>query len=88
MKTYNTTKKSRVITANTIVKKDNYSSIEIVNLGEVEILIDDNIPLLPNDAYSWMNDANVTIDQDTSIRFKDEAGTKKCILQTFYNSEK
>lgn len=88
MKTYNTTKKSRVISSNTIIKKDNYSSIEIVNIGEVEIIIDDNIPLLPDNSFSWLNDANIIIDQDTAIRFKDEVGVKKCIVQTFYNVEK
>lgn len=88
MKRYNTTKKSMIVTDNQVIKHDGYASIEIVNIGDVEAIIDDNTPLLPDNSFSWINEPYVTINQDTNIRFKAGAGTKKIFVQLFYFEEK
>ena len=85
---YKTTSKTKVLTENTKLEKDGYTSLEITNLGTDTAKINNNIPLAPNATWSWLNYPGVEIDEPTDVQFVFEVGkTQKVLVQMFYIKE-
>lgn len=85
MNKYLTTTKTKVVTENTELQPDNYSSILLRNIGSVTATVDSNIPLPAGAAYEWKNEPQCTINQSTTIRFADSADPKKVLVIFIYN---
>jgi hypothetical protein len=77
------TKKTKVITENTLIQKDGYNSLELINIGDDEIVVDDNIPLTVGGSYSWTNYPGVVIDQSTQIRYKTTVNPKLLVIMYY-----
>ena len=85
---FKTTSKTKVLTENTKIEKDGYTSIEITNLGTDTAKINNNIPLAPDATWSWLNYPGVEIDEPTDVQFAGVVGhTQKVLVQMFYSKD-
>lgn len=77
--------KNNVFKQNTRIAKKDYSSISIINIGDDDAVINDNIPLKPGDAWEFKNKPYVQIDEDTTVEFAGVEVNKKVLVEmTFY----
>ena len=82
---YKATTKNNVITENTTIITDGFSCITLKNIGADAAKINDNIPLAAGSSYVWDNHPNVTIDENTSVRFDGvEVSKKVLIIRTYF----
>lgn len=78
-------KKSNVISDNTVIKKDGYTSIRLTNIGLDNAIIDDNIPLKVNSpSWEWKNDPGIIIEDNTSISFAGVSADRRVLVEMFY----
>lgn len=74
--------KTLVMTENGRVQKDSYNSIELINIGDDDAKVNNNIPISPGGSWEWKNFPGVEIDEDTVIHFS--AGTNPKMLVILY----
>lgn len=84
---YSATFENKIIVDNTIHPPKGYNSIKLMNIGDCEALINDNIPLAPGDSWEWLNHPSVIIDHATNVRFTGSDPDKRILVQMFYNKE-
>lgn len=82
---YKATSKNSVITENTVIIPDGYSQILLKNIGECDCSVNDNIPLPAGDTFSWENDPEIVIDENTFVRFVGIEDVKKVlVIKTYF----
>jgi hypothetical protein len=84
---YSATFENKIIVDNTIHQPKEYTSIQMVNIGDCDALINDNIPLAPGDSWEWLNHPSVIIDQATNVRFTGSGTDQRILVQMFFNKE-
>lgn len=85
---YNVTTKNNVITSNDIIRPDGFGSILLKNIGADVAYINDNIPLAPGSSFSFDNQPNVTIGENTSISFAGVDPSQKVLVIKSYFTER
>ena len=86
---YSVTTKNNVLTTNTPIQADGFSSLFLKNIGFDAVLINDNIPLAAGSSFSFDNLPYVTIDEVTSIRFANvDLSQKVLIIKSYYKEVK
>lgn len=87
MNKYIATQKTTVKAENSIIQPDNYTSIELINIGADAAVVNNNIPLAPGATYSFINEPYVTIGNATEIKFAGVEATKKVLVKIIYYKE-
>jgi len=81
MSKYKATNENTIITDNVIHQRKEYGTIQMINIGDCDAVINDNIPLLPGDSWEWVNHPSVMIDQDTNVRFTGDGVDKRILVE-------
>lgn len=84
MSKYTTTKRTLILSDNTRIEADGFSSIQLTNLGADECRVDDNIPLPAGASYTWENHPNVIISDAVFVRFEKAELDRKVLVQLYY----
>lgn len=84
---YKSNKKNNVVSENSNITADGYSSIFLQNIGDCDVMIDDNIPLSPGDSFKYGERPDVVIDDSTSVRFTGAGLVKKVLVIKTYFKE-
>lgn len=86
MAKYKAKSKTKVIVDNEQHQSNGYSSIILVNIGDCDALVNDNIPLLPGDKWDFINQPDVLIDESTNVRFTGAGLDKRVLVEMIYNT--
>jgi len=75
--------KPSVVTENKFIKADGYNCISIINKGETDVFLEDNIQVKPDEAFCWDNDSDVIVETNITIRFIGAGVNKALIIKTY-----
>lgn len=84
---YKATSKNKIIIDNEIHQANGYSSISMTNIGDCDVLINDNIPVAPGDCWEFVNRPEVIINEPTNVRFVGAGVDKRILVEMIYNEE-
>jgi hypothetical protein len=84
---FTTTTKSNHINKNSVITPDNFTSIQITNIGTADAVINDNIPLPAGASWTWENKPYVIIKSEISVKFKTDDAGKDLLIQKFFFTE-
>lgn len=84
MNKFSTTKRTLILSDNTRIEADGFTSIQLTNIGADECRVDDNIPLPTGASYTWDNDPYVVIQDSIYVRFQKTETDRKVLVQLYY----
>jgi hypothetical protein len=79
--------KNVIITENTRIEKEDYATIQVVNIGDDNVFINNNINLAPGDLWEFKNEPYVIIGEETTIKFAGVNLNKKVLVEKIYYKE-
>jgi hypothetical protein len=88
MKKIKVTYQTEVLTKNSIIKPDGFSSISFINSGDTDGNVLNDIPLIAGDPeYMLINRPSEEISQNIPVKFTGTGvAPKVIILKTYYNN--
>lgn len=81
---YKATTKNNLITENTTILADGFSSLFFKNTGADNVNINGNILIAPGSSFSFDNLPYVQIDEHTQVIFEGIAVQKLLVIKTYF----
>ena len=77
--------KNNVLTQSQTILSDGYSSLFLKNTGIDDVIVNDNILIVPGSSFSFDNLPYVVIDENTSIHFaNNDVNQKLLVIKTYF----
>lgn len=79
---------TKVVTNNTEIEADGFSTLRLHNIGDEAIRLNDNIIINAGEKWSFENDPNVIINQNFYISFSSSGSDPKILIEQIYFNNK
>ena len=81
---YKTNFRSMVLTENSVIQPDGFTSIKLINTGDEDVTLNGNVQVATTKEFFWDNHPSVKIDQILNVTFSGLGANPKLVVIQYY----